>query len=457
MKRILFLILVIGSIPIIASGQNTFKLTTNATITCTNGAVIALENIDLDNDGTIFLSPGEGKFYFSGSGNNIIRGQSVPIFDVVTIAKSGSGILSLEQNIRIASSIDFVSGNIDLNTKTIILQPAAMLKGETETSHLTGSNGGHVEISSTLNAPVSANPGNLGAEITSAQNLGVTTISRGHQSQQNSGGGGSSILRYYDITPANNIGLNATLRINYLDAEKNLLDENNFEMWKSADNAHWVNVGQDSRNDVSNYVERTGINDFSRWTLSAGAALPVTGMQLSGKWKNNAAHLEWVTLTEYHNRRFNIERKYKDDLAFIKTGEKLSAHGDGNASSPTSYSWIDAADANNGPIQYRLQQEDLDGKYAYSNIIIIKPEPSGLFIESMYPTIAVQHQLYIKTGSSDVRKMHVTIFDIKGSRVISKELNYQSQWLQLPQLNAGNYKMLIQSGEFRWSGSFVKQ
>ena len=457
MKRIIFLISAMWCYPIIVAAQNTFKVTADATITCANGAVITLQDMSLDNDGTIILSPGNGKFYFSGSGNNVIKGQSVPTFDVVSVAKTGNGVLSLEQNIRIASSIDFVLGNIDLNTKTIMLQPAAVLNGESETSHIMGSNGGHVEISNTLNAPVNANPGNLGAIITSAQNLGPTVIKRGHQSQQNSGGGGSSILRYYDITPANNSGLNAMLRINYFDAEKNGLDENNFEMWESSDHIHWLNMQHGSRSSASNFVEQSGINDFSRWTVSAGVALPVTGVELTGKWKNNASHLDWIALTEYHNRRFNIERKYKVDLAFMKIGEKLSAHVDGNSSSPTTYSWIDASNAGNGPIQYRLQQEDLDGKYTYSNIIIIKPEPSGLFIETIYPNIAVQNQLYIKTGSRDVKKMLVTVFDIKGSCVFRKKMNYQSQALQLPQLNPGNYKIFIQSGAYHWTGSFVKK
>lgn len=457
MKQIFLLIAAISFIPIITAAQNTLRLTTGATLSCTNDAVITLQDISLDNDGIILLSPGDGKFYFCGSGNNVIKGQSVPTFDVITIAKTGSGVLSLEQNIRIASAIDFVSGNIDLNTKTIVLQPAAMLNSESEISHITGINGGFVETTSTLNAPANANPGNLGTIITSDQNLGSTVVKRGHQSQQNSGGGGSSILRYYDISPADNTGLNATLRFTYLDAEMNSLDENNLELWKNTDNAHWVNMGQSSKSTAGNYVEQTGLNDFSRWTLSAGKALPVTGMELSGKWKNNAAHLEWITLTEYHNRRFNIERKYKDDLAFVAIGQKPSAHTDGNSQSPTSYSWVDASNSDKGPIQYRLQQEDLNGQYAYSNIIIIKPEPSGLFIESMFPAIGVQDQLYIKTGSRDVRKMQLTIIDIKGSQVMRKELDYQSQWVQLPHLNAGNYKMFIQSGAYHWTGSFIKK
>jgi hypothetical protein len=64
------------------------------------------------------------------------------------------------------------------------------------------------------------NPGNLGAFITSAANVGVVTIRRGHVSQSGAGLA-SSINRYYSITAENNTNLNATLRLKYFDAELN--------------------------------------------------------------------------------------------------------------------------------------------------------------------------------------------------------------------------------------------
>jgi hypothetical protein len=170
-------------------------------------------------------------------------------------------------SINVISGINFTSGLFNLNNNTILLFPNGLLNGESETSRLYDANGGYIEITTTLNAPSSVNPGNLGAMISSLQNLGSTTIRRGHQSQALPGTG-SSILRYYDILPSDNKSLDATLRFHYFDAELNGYDENTMVMWKSPDNINWSNESYTTRNTTSNYVEKTSIADFSRWTLS---------------------------------------------------------------------------------------------------------------------------------------------------------------------------------------------
>lgn len=431
-------------------------ISSGATLHLSGSVQITLQNMDFVNDGTL-SAPANGRVIFNGSAGNEISGTAQPGFAQLEIAKTGSGLLTLQTDNDVAGKIAFTSNLIALNNHSIDLGGTGMLEGEDEGSHITGTTGGEVMVSATLNAPSAANPGNLGAVITSTQNLGATTIQRGHQSQTTSGGGGASIQRYFDIAPANNTGLNATLRINYLDAEKNTLDENIFEMWRSDDYVSWTDMNFTGRDATANYVELTGIANFSRWTLSPAGALPVTGLILSGIWKNNTAHLNWMTLTEYHNRGFNIERKYRDDPDFLRIGNKPSAHNDGTALYTTKYTWIDHANAHKGLIQYRLQQEDRDGRIGYSNVIVIKPKLSELFIKSMYPNVAVESQLYILTGDKDVRTMRVYIFDMNGRRVFAKELNYQSQWLSLPKLSAGAYKMLILSVGYHWEGSFVKE
>lgn len=143
------------------------------------------------------------------------------------------------------------------------------MNSESETSRITGDNGGVVTITQTLNAPSLVNPGNLGAIITSAQNFGSTVIRRGHQAQPVINQ--FSVKRYFDINPANNSSLNATLRFGYFDAEMNGLDENSVVLWKSPDNINWNEAGVDSRSTTTNYIEKTGITDFSRWTLTTPA------------------------------------------------------------------------------------------------------------------------------------------------------------------------------------------
>ena len=148
--------------------QNTVKIQAGAIFKITGDELVSLKDMNLDNDGVINLSPGDGTIRFSGSQNNTITGISAPTFDILDTAKTGGGKLSLGRNINIGSSINFISGLIDLNNYNILLQPNALLNAESESSHITGTNGGYVEISKTLNSPSAANPGNLGAVISSS-------------------------------------------------------------------------------------------------------------------------------------------------------------------------------------------------------------------------------------------------------------------------------------------------
>lgn len=453
MKTIFILLLVAGGSTIC---QAQLYVSPTANLHLSGDAQITLQNTDLITDGTI-SAPATGRFIFNGSANNNISGTTAPTFAELEIAKTGTGQLDLQTDINVTDKMVFTTNLVELNNHNINLGSTGFLENENENSRITGTGGGTVFCNATLNAPTAANPANLGAVITTTQNLGNTVITRGHQSQTNGGGGGSSTHRYFDILPTNNSTLNATLRINYFDAEKNMLDENNFEIYKSTDHVNWTNIGQSLRNSSTNFVEQQTINSFARFTLSTSdVVLPVNGLQLSGIWNNNAAHLNWVTLTEHNNRKFNIERKYDNEFNFTIIGSKNSAHANGNSNLPTHYRWIDYANDARGPIQYRVQQQDLDGHFAYSNIIVLKPEVSLAFIKNIYPTLVSQNQLYIKIGNKNVQKMQLSIYDMKGSRVFYKELSYQSQQLSLPELNAGTYNIIIRSGANHWSANFVK-
>ena len=94
----------------------------------------------------------------------------------------------------------------------------------------------------------SVNPGNLGAIFTSAANMGSTVIQRGHAIQANVIGSASSIRRYFDITPANNAALNATLRMQYFDAEIGTQNENIFNFFRKPVIGSWSNQGVTTRN-----------------------------------------------------------------------------------------------------------------------------------------------------------------------------------------------------------------
>src|SRR5579871_3330765 len=255
-------------IPLLMLGQlpkcfAQFYLQNGAVLSCTNNAIICLQDADLVNNGAINLQAGNGKFVFSGSANNYIDGSSICTLDELDISKTTGNYLLLKQDANIISTIQFVSGSIDLNGKNIFLQqPTSSLVNESETSNITGLAGGSISISnSSVNAPAQYNIGNLGAVLTSAQNLGALTISRSHVPVAVSTSSG--IQRTFFISPANNNSLNATLRFYYFDAELNGKDENTLGLWKSTDGNTWNFVGADNRDATNNYVEKNSLTDFS--------------------------------------------------------------------------------------------------------------------------------------------------------------------------------------------------
>src|SRR5690606_1462662 len=125
-----------------------------------------------------------------------------------------------------------------------------------ETSHIIGPLGGEVTVTVPLNAPSSVNAGNLGAVISSVQNLGEVLIKRGHRAITLTNG--QSIQRSYVITPSNNGGLDATLRLRYLDSELNGLPEGDLGLWRSVDGLRGDYENFSGRDASQNYVDRTG-------------------------------------------------------------------------------------------------------------------------------------------------------------------------------------------------------
>lgn len=442
-----------------ATAQNTLKVQAGAIIKTTGGAIITLQDMNLDNDGTINQAPGEGTFRFTGTADNTISGTSTSLFDIMEMAKTGAAKITLQQHLNIGSAINFTSGLIDLNGNNILMAPTALLNGESELSRITGTTGGYIEITNTLNAPSSTNPGNLGAIFTSAANMGSTLIRRGHQSQVNGAGAGNSVHRYYNITPTTNTGLNATLRFQYFDAELNGLTENTLMMWRSTNNTTWTNESFTSRNTTLNYVEKTGITGFSRWTLSTpGNALPVTGLILSGQWQNNTAKLRWKTETEFNNHHFNVQRYYQNSQQlFSDVATVPTQHIGGNSVNTTWYDYYDlSASITQGSVFYRIQQMDVDNRFSYSNTIRLSPEGVILFIDKVYPTI-VQSQLNIQTGNAPLEKMTITVHDIAGKLILQKTVPYLSQQLPLPVISSGVYQIKIQSGQWEYKSSLIKQ
>ena len=285
MKNILIILLLIGCV-IRSSAQGTFQATSGANIKTANNAFIVLDNMHVVNSGSFVQAMGDGTVKFTGNNDVNISGSSALTLDKLALVKTTGTKVALQQNLLVVGQVNFVSGLLDLNNSVLNLGTTGTVNGETETSRIFTFGNGYVQVINLLNAPVSANPGNLGAIITSTKNLGNVTIMRGHLAQPNVSGTTPGILRYYDILPANDNGLKATLRFQYFDIELNGLDESTLELWKQG-KRNWTNFGYTSRSAVNNYVEKTNISALSRWTLSGAVNSALKTLNTQSPIKEN--------------------------------------------------------------------------------------------------------------------------------------------------------------------------
>jgi hypothetical protein len=231
-------------------------------------------NLVLNNAGFITdggFKQGTGTIIYTGNATAVqplLGSSNTTAFKHVTINRPSNDVL-LNGDIVIDGTLTMISGHLQLNNHTLNL--TGIITGESNQSHVTGITGGVIRTSAKLAAPLAVNPGNIGVAITSAANLGATVITRGHI-QQTLPNGTQAIQRYFDITPANNADLNATLRFYYLEAELANANESILSFWSRTSGTTWQDIGKDNSDVTNNWVFKSGINTFTRFTLAPEAS-----------------------------------------------------------------------------------------------------------------------------------------------------------------------------------------
>ncbi|MCB0847845.1 MAG: T9SS type A sorting domain-containing protein, partial [Bacteroidetes bacterium] len=202
--------------------------------------------------------------------------------------------------------------------------------------------------------------------------------------------GGNGIQRYFQITPATNTSLDATLRFVYFDSELNGLNESDLELFKSIDSGMtWTNEGFTSKDIGDNYIELTGINSFSRWSTTTMNTFPVGWLGFHAFPEESAVLCEWITGFEQNTHYFQVE-KSANGVDFEAIG-KVQASG--ASSEELIYQFTDR-NPHKGKSWYQIRQIDLDGSFSLSQVeeivfsgkeISIYPNPAREFINISLP------------------------------------------------------------------------
>lgn len=184
----------------------------------------------LDNNGTVVTSgnytlvneplSSNYRTFFYGPNEQIISSDSVVKFDVLLVDKSNE--LLLNQNIEVTEKVEITKGIVNLTNYNINLFNTGIILNEDEENFIYGDEGSIYSVTNYTEGSALVNSGNLGATLSSANTLGITSIERGHNfSILNDS---PSVDKYYRITPVNNENLLNVLVLEYF--ENDLLSIN---------------------------------------------------------------------------------------------------------------------------------------------------------------------------------------------------------------------------------------
>lgn len=297
---------------------------------------------------------------FNGSSAQTIGGSKATDFKNLTINNSAG--VSLGSNQNVGGVLSLTSG--DLNTGSNTLTQSGTSSGTTDVvgSVRRADLGSTARSFGNPNVQVSFQSGTVPTEVTVKL---VKSVPAGTNF-----GFPTAIQRYYTVTQAGGSGFGATLRLHYLDSELNGNLEPNLNLWRHNGSSSWNRVVKTGTSveglEQNEYVEASGVTQFSSWTLSSVVTTKARLVEFKATQYDDGVALAWKTGYEVDNLGFNVYREVAGRRTLLNrapvAGSALVA-GQGVAlTAGNSYSW---ADARATGARYWLEEIDLSGKSTF--------------------------------------------------------------------------------------------
>lgn len=180
--------------------------------------------------------------------------------------------------------------------------------------------------------------------------------------------------------------------------------------------------------------------------LVLNTPLPITGLDfLAQRINSQQVKLKWRSITETNNKGFGIERKKENEDNYSDLDFVNSKAVQGNSIIPLEYEYTDD-NAYNGYTYYRLKQQDMDGKFIYSIVRIVKGELNNNVTMKVWPIPA---NSYINIMIDGIQKPEsIDLLDLNGKIFKSYSVyNQQQQRIELSGLASGIYFLKLKSDE----------
>lgn len=214
-----------------------------------------------------------------------------------------------------------------------------------------------------------------------------------------------------------------------------------------------ANASQFSWSAPASVVAGSTRNPFTGdiWSVSVSAAtdqlipLPVTGMRLNAVLNSsNDVQLSWKTYSEIDSKEFEIQRS-TDGINFTAIGNKAAA---GNSAIELNYDFVDP-NMQASVYYYRLKQYDINGNFAYSNIVPVRRASGTVKSVRVFPNPSAG-QLNLEFSKAKGNYV-ISLISQSGQEVAVQRsvVNYDVQYITVNRnsLPAGSYILKVRNAD----------
>lgn len=174
-------------------------------------------------------------------------------------------------------------------------------------------------------------------------------------------------------------------------------------------------------------------------------ALPVDFAVFSAREVENDVQLDWITGREIDNSHFEVETS-TDGQSWERIG---TVAGSGTSDRPNAYRFVDNSPAL-GQNLYRIKQVDFDGSFDYSSIATVTIDGRTEVAAAVFPNPITTNSPTLSLSGDWAEQTDALLYDTQG-RIVARfqGLTAGSQTIDLPELPAGVYQLIVGSGAQR--------
>ncbi|MBE7172638.1 MAG: T9SS type A sorting domain-containing protein [Williamsia sp.] len=180
--------------------------------------------------------------------------------------------------------------------------------------------------------------------------------------------------------------------------------------------------------------------DMDSLAIAPAATLPVKLESFTGTLTQNSCLLTWTTSQEQNSHDIDIEYS-TDGIGFRKIGNIAAA---GNSMQRKTYSYTHTT-LLSGDNYYRLKMNDADGKYEYSQVVLVK-KAKGTDVLNVYPNPVNGGQIFVHVSTGTVLPQSFLIVDAAGKTVLRGALTADNQNVDVSLLKKGTYFIIVSNG-----------